>query len=84
MTVGQVRHIIVGMNAKPTLVEQSKSRVLAWLAREAPSPTRRAEIAKQASLHERTLRRANDEEWDPRASTLSRLERLIQNKRRAA
>lgn len=69
---------MIRTKATPSLVEQSKSKVQAWLAQEATSAQLRAQIAGKADLHERTLRLAASKKWDPRASTLSRLEALIE------
>jgi hypothetical protein len=51
--------------------------VLAWLGREATSSALRAKIAATAGVHEKTLRLAVEKEWDPRVSTLKKLEELI-------
>jgi hypothetical protein len=51
--------------------------VLAWLAREATSSATRAKIAADAGVHEKTLRLAVEREWDPRVSTLQKLEAVI-------
>ena len=62
---------------KPPLVDQSKSRVTAWLAAEAATVEARTSIATQAALNERTLRLARKAGWDPLSSTLAKLEALI-------
>lgn len=59
---------------RPPLVTQSKSRVRAWLASAEES---RAKIATQAGVHEKTIRLATTEKWNPTADTLARLEALI-------
>lgn len=68
--------MIRAKSAPPEAV-RSKSRVLAWLAREATSSAARARIAGSAELDEKTLRLAMAGPWDPRVSTLEKLEAVI-------
>lgn len=62
---------------RPPLVVQSKSRVLAWLAREATTSALRTKIATTAGVNEKTIRLANGDDWNPTADTLAKLETLI-------
>lgn len=67
------------------LVDQSVARVQAWLANQ--THKNRLEIADQAKVDEKTLRLARSPDWDPRASTLRKLEVLMPSrkaKRRSA
>lgn len=66
------------------LVSQSIARVQAWLASQTHKD--RVQIAAQVKIDEKTLRLANNPDWDPRASTLRKLEPLIpaKAKRKAA
>lgn len=68
---------MIRVKSPPPAAVQSKSRVLAWLAREAATSARRIEIAKSADVDEKTLRLAMQGEWDPRVSTLEKLEAVI-------
>ncbi len=61
------------------LITQSVARVQAWLSK---NEARRIEIAKQADIDEKTLRLARQPDWDPRASTLRKLETLIPARRK--
>lgn len=65
------------------LISQSVAKVQAWLSKQ--DHKNRLQIADQADVDEKTLRLAKHPEWDPRASTLRKLEELIQapKKRRA-
>lgn len=58
-----------------TLVSQSVTKVQAWLAKQGHKD--RLQIAEQADVDEKTLRLAANVAWDPRASTLRKLEELI-------
>lgn len=62
------------------LVSQSVARVQAWLAKQGHKD--RLQIADQADVDEKTLRLAKDPDWDPRASTLRKLEELIPRRRK--
>lgn len=62
------------------LVSQSVARVQAWLSK--LDHKNRLLIADQAEVDEKTLRLAKDPEWDPRASTLRKLEVLIPVRRK--
>jgi hypothetical protein len=64
------------------LVDRSVTRVQAWLAKQ--DHKNRREIADQADLDEKTLRLAIEADWDPRASTLRKLEQLMPRRRKAA
>lgn len=57
-----------------TLAEQSVARVRDWLAARIEH---RHEIARQADVDEKTIRLAMADDWDPRASTLRKLESVI-------
>ncbi len=71
------------IQAALTPSEQSLSRVKAWLAAElAADKDRRNEIAKVAGLDEKTLRLAVGGPWDPRVSTLRKLELIMPPKSR--
>ena len=59
------------------LALQAKSRVLAWLAREVTTSALRTKIAEAAKVNEKTLRLAVEGEWDPRVSTLEKLEGVM-------
>lgn len=62
------------------LISQSVARVQAWLAKQ--DHKNRLQIAERAEIDEKTLRLAANPEWDPRASTLRKLETLIPARRR--
>lgn len=64
------------------LISQSVARVQAWLAKQGHKD--RLQIAEQADIDEKTLRLAADPRWDPRASTLRKLEVLIPRRGRKA
>jgi hypothetical protein len=57
-----------------TLAEQSVARVKTWLADQID---RRHQIAKDAGVDEKTIRLSTADNWDPRASTLRKLEAVI-------
>jgi hypothetical protein len=57
-----------------TLAEQSVALVKTFLAARIDQ---RHEIAKDAGVDEKTIRLAMAEKWDPRASTLRKLEAVI-------
>lgn len=50
------------------------ARVQAWLA---TTNTRRDDIARAAGVDEKTIRLAKRPKWDPRVSTLGKLEAVI-------
>jgi hypothetical protein len=64
------------------LISQSVARVQAWLSKQ--DHKNRLLIADQAEVDEKTLRLAANPEWDPRASTLRKLEVLIPGRRKGA
>lgn len=64
------------------LVSLSVARVQAWLSKQ--DHKNRLLIADQAEVDEKTLRLAANPEWDPRASTLRKLETLIPSRKRRA
>lgn len=68
-----------GMKPTTTLAEQSVARVKAWLASEMH---RRREIAKAAYVDEKTIRLSLHPAWDPRASTLRKLELVMPQRNR--
>ncbi len=78
MTPGFNSGIIGGM----TLISQSVTKVQAWILK--LDHKTRLDVAKQAALHEKTLRLADSPKWDPRASTLRKLEELIPKRRKRA
>jgi hypothetical protein len=78
LTTGKNSGIIPGM----TLIEQSVGRVQAWLAKQGHKS--RVQIAEQVDIDEKTLRLAKNADWDPRASTLRKLEPLVPRRRRKA
>lgn len=64
------------------LISQSVARVQAWLSKQ--DHKNRLQIAEQADIDEKTLRLAKLPDWDPRASTLRKLETLIPSRRKSA
>lgn len=64
------------------LISRSVARVQAWLAKQ--DHRNRLQIAELAEVDEKTLRLAKEPGWDPRASTLRKLEELIPSRRRKA
>lgn len=61
-------------------ISQSVARVQAWLSKQ--DHKNRLQIAEQAEIDEKTLRLARNPDWDPRASTLRKLETLIPARKR--
>lgn len=68
-------------SVQPT-VSQSLNRVRAWL--NANAARKKAEIAKEADVDEKTVRLAYGDGWNPTASTLQKFEALIPDGWRAA
>jgi hypothetical protein len=64
-----------------TTTGQLVARLKSWLASDMP---RRFEIAKQAGLDEKTLRLSASPTWDPKASTIMKLEAIMPRRKRRA
>lgn len=83
---------MIRTKSDPPLVSQSHSLVLAWLKREAAKrmPGRHkgkpplTQIAESAGVDEKTLRLAVSRKWDPRVSTLAKLEAVLPHGEREA
>lgn len=71
------------IRVEQTSAELTRDRVQAWLRAE---QDRRMQIAAAAAVHEKTLRLAVLDGWDPRVSTLQKLEAVMPKgkKRRVA
>lgn len=59
------------------LVSQSVVRVRTWLAANAAAERERKQVATKAGVHEKTLRLAQEDGWNPTRKTLEKLEALI-------
>lgn len=65
---------MIRVKPRRPLVDQSKSRVRAWLTN---TKGPKARIAADAGIDEKTIRLAIKGKWNPTAETLAKLEALI-------
>lgn len=66
---------MIRAQSDPSTVSQALSRIRAWLA--SIEKGSRSKIAEQAGVNEKTLRLATEDDWNPTADTLRKLEAIV-------